>query len=233
MTMLTTETEHLDAQMSKIKPTWGYYRQPNSWITLSPATELEELQYRKQGWEPLTRYGKVDMGSAYVVSHPLEPLLIRGGAHELCVEQLLQTGMAHHPPLVPSCKTPLHQFHKGHAPSCWERAQPVYFPQLEGVEVPGPFPCRFCGVEKPTMVARDQHEGVAHKDEKSDIRTGETLAEAIVRGLKTEQPSATPVVLDSDDVLAMLAKVGLNKKQQEALTALGITLPEKHTNDEA
>mgnify|MGYP001615177896 CR=1 FL=1 len=108
----------------------------------------------------------------------------------------------------------------------------MHFPQLEGVEVPGPFPCRFCEVEKPTLVARDQHEGVAHKDRQGNILTGEVLAEAIVKGLNARPPVAAGTS-DQANLLAALAAVGLNKKQREVLEALGIALPKKNANDDA
>lgn len=162
--------------------TYGYYRQPNGWITVSPMTQLDELKYRQEGWEPLAQYGRVEMASEYMADHPLEPLFMRGGAVELCREQIVESGLHLDPPLVPRCGRPLGQFHKSHNETCWKGAEPVFFPQLE--EVPATFPCRFCDRVLPIEKAREQHEGVAHKDEKGDIRTGQTLADALVKGLR-------------------------------------------------
>ena len=168
---------------SSFTPTYGYYRQPNGWITVSPMTGLEELKYRREGWVPLPQYGQVEMNSEYAADRPLEQLFMFGGAHELCEEQIRQTGLYLDPPLVPTCKTALCQDHKRHGPGCWARSRPVVFPQLENMTDLGPFACGMCGIEKPTVEARNQHESVAHKEEKSDIRTGEVLAQALVKGL--------------------------------------------------
>ena len=138
---------------------------------------------------PLPQYGKFDMGTGYAADHPLELLFINGGAKELCEEQIRQQGLYMSPPLIPLCKQPLTQYHRRHAPSCWAGATPVVFPQLAGMTGLGPFECRFCGVAKATVEARDQHEGVMHKEEKSDIRTGETLADGLIKGLKPEAPA--------------------------------------------
>ena len=105
--------------MARIRPAFGYYRQPNGWITVSPATELEELKYRKEGWEPLTRYGRFDMAAEYAAGHPLEWLFMQGGAHELPVAQVIEMGFATWPPEVPGCGLALNQYHTRHFPSCW------------------------------------------------------------------------------------------------------------------
>ena len=47
----------------KAKPTFGYYRQPDGFITASPATTSDELRYRRGGWEPLLQYGHFEMGT--------------------------------------------------------------------------------------------------------------------------------------------------------------------------
>lgn len=178
-----------------VKLTYGYYRQPNGWIKPAVVTDLEELQYRKEGWEPLPRYGRLEMMTRYSANHPLEQLFVSGGAKELPVEQILQQGLYINPPLVPTCRQSLNQYHKGHAASCWNGAKPVHFPQLDGIEFAGPFPCSVCGIAKPTIAARDQHEMVAHKDEKGDIRTGQVLAEAMLKGLSPQVGNTTSTVL--------------------------------------
>lgn len=171
---------------TRIRPTFGYYRQSNGWITVSPATELEELSYRKENWVPLTRYGRVEMTTEYMAEHPFEPLFMGGGAKEMPVEQVIEMGFAMNPPLVPVCKTRIDQFHKHHTRECWEDAAPVIFPQLVGTLVIGPFNCTVCNKALPTEKARDQHEGVAHRPEKSDIRTGQTLAESLAAALRPQ-----------------------------------------------
>ncbi len=95
--------EYDGADVVKKKPTYGYYRQPNGWITASPATNSDELRYRRGGWEPLTQYGYFEMSTPYMANNPLEPLFMRGGAHELPADQVLKQGLYLHPPVVPRC----------------------------------------------------------------------------------------------------------------------------------
>lgn len=182
----------------RAKATYGYYRQPNGWITVSPATDLEELKYVREGWVRLPQYGVIEMASEYMADHPLEALFMQGGAKELCREQIVETGLHLNPPLVPTCGRFLDQYHKRHTTLCWNGAEPVSFPQMDGLEIES-FPCRFCDrAPFPTAKARDQHEGVMHKEERSDIRTGQTLADSLVKGLSgghvlTERPeTVTP-----------------------------------------
>lgn len=209
-------------------PTYGYYRQPNGWITVSPVTALEELNYRRDGWEPLPQYGRVEMNSEYAADHPLEQLFMFGGAHELPLEQVIQQGLYMYRPLVPTCRQALSQDHKRHNDTCFVGAKPVVFPQLADATDLGPFACRFCDAEKPTVEARDQHETVAHKEEKGDVRTGEALASALVKGLSASgaiaQPqSVAPAAPEREStVLSVLQNVGLNKTQLRALQAAGL-----------
>ena len=202
MTMATAEQAE---QRKDIQPTYGYYRQPNGWITVSPMTVMEELKYRQRGWTPLPAYGRFDMSTEYAVNNPLETLLMQGGTLELCAEQIIQMALHMNPPLIPVCRKPFTQFHKEHGAACFDGAKPAVFPQIMGMDL-SPLPCRFCDREFPTTQARNQHEGVAHQAEKGEIRTGETLAEALKRGLPGAFPSA-PVEPDAsaDSLLTRLA----------------------------
>ena len=169
-------------------PTYAYYRQPNGWITVSPCGDMDELKYRREGWEPLHQYGRFEMATEYAADHPLELLFIGGGAFELPYEQVIGQALHLNPPLIPSCSQTLGKSHRHHTGACWAGARAVRFPQLRGDEQP--FPCRFCDREDlPTEAARAQHEGVAHKEEKSDIRTGETLAASLIKGFGGQAPS--------------------------------------------
>ena len=161
-----------------VRPTFGYYKQPNGWVTVSPITELEMLHYTKQGWTRLNRYPNIEMNNAYMATHPFEALFMAGGAKEMPVEQVIQMGFAMNPPIVPTCRKMLNQFHRGHVESCWQGAQPVEFPQLEGLEIQS-FSCRFCENVHPTEAGRRQHEMVAHKDERGNISMGDALAGAL------------------------------------------------------
>jgi hypothetical protein len=144
---------------------------------------IDLARYQEEEWEPLRQYGFMEMNSEYAADHPFEALFMFGGAKEMPVEQII--GMAFHLtlPVVPSCGKRLDQNHKHHNRGCWVNAQPVSFPQL--TDPPDGFQCRFC--ERPPFpsgTAREQHEAVMHKDERGEIRTGEVLANAMVRGLK-------------------------------------------------
>ena len=172
-----------------VRPNYGYYRQPNGWIKPAVITSLEELKYRREGWVPLPQYGRFDMGTGYTADHPLELLLMNGGARELCEDQIRQQGLYMNPPLLPTCRQAITQNHKKHSPSCWINAKPAYFPQVENMTDLGPFDCRFCDRKLPTTQARDQHESVMHKEEKASIRTGESLAGALNKGLKQSNPA--------------------------------------------
>ena len=185
--MSMTALEHAAQQGvgRQAAPTYGYYRQPNGWITVSPITPLEELKYRREGWEPLTQYGALEMASEYTADHPLEVLFMRGGVHELCREQIIESGLHLNPPMVPVCGKALDQYHKRHTTHCWQGAKVVEFPQLEG-DVPEGLQCHFCERSPfPTEAARSQHETVMHREEKGEIRSGQVLAESMIKGLRT------------------------------------------------
>ena len=199
-----------------IKPPYGYYRQPNGWIKPAVTTALEELSYRREGWVPLPQYGKFDMVTGYAADHPLELLFMNGGAKELCEEQIRQQGLYMKPPVIPVCHQALTQFHRRHTPSCWVGAKPVEFPQIAHMTNLGPFECRFCGVAKPTLEARSQHESVTHKEEKGDIRTGETLAAGLVEGLKPEVAAPSNVTA----LLARLVELEAKEERREQKSVL-------------
>lgn len=186
----------------KIKPTFGYYRQPNKWITVSPVTRLERVAYIEQGWEHLGAYGAFDM-TPYVANHPLEGLFMFGGAKELPVDQIQQMGFHITPPMVPVCKQHITQFHRSHSAACWRGAKPVEFPQLAGMTLEK-YPCEFCERTLPTAPARKQHQQVAHKEELSNIQSGRSLADAIA--------TAKPVEAQPD-VNALLERIARLEKQ--------------------
>lgn len=172
--------------------TYGYYRKADGWITVSPATELEELTYGRDGWKLLHEYGRIEMGNEYAADHPLERLFQLGGAKELPKDQIIKMGLHINSPLVPVCAKRLDQFHKRHVPTCWKGAKPVKFPQLKNP--PKALVCTFgCGRENlPTEEAKQQHESVAHKEERSDIRMGETLANSLTQGIAGLTGSGQP-----------------------------------------
>ena len=183
------DTEVELARGRRVRPLHGYYRQPDGWITASIVTELEELAYRRGGWEPLPQYGRFDLSSIYTANHPLEALFIKGGAKELPVDQVIKMAFHINVPVIPGCRQVITQFHKMHGPECWVGQQVVVFPQLEG-QNPPTFPCGSCTRVSPTKEAHDQHEQVAHKEERNSIRTGTVLADAIVQGLKGQSLQA-------------------------------------------
>jgi len=189
---MTTATEDAQARggVGQGYCKYGYYRQPDGWITVSPMAAIDLARYEEEGWTPLRQYGFMEMNTEYAADHPFEALFMFGGAKEMPAAQII--GMAFHlnPPVVPSCGRRLDQNHKHHNRACWVDAQPVSFPQL--TDPPKGQPCRFCERPPfPTESAREQHEAVMHKDQRGEIRTGEVLADALVRGLKGTAPQAT------------------------------------------
>ena len=212
----------------RIRPSHGYYRQPNGWITVAVVTELEELQYRKEGWQPLTQYGRFDMLSKYTADNPLEWLLMQGGAKELCEEQIREQGLYMNPLRLPTCRQPITQFHKRHVPRCWVGAKRVVFPQVESMKGLGPFPCEFCSRKLPTIEARNQHMSVVHRTDMDNIQTGKSLAEALVSGLQRSGVSVAAREGQEDATVVALRAItnaGLTKKQRELLAAAGVTVP--------
>lgn len=172
----------------RIQPTFGYYRQPNGWITISPSTQMDRMKYTEEGWTYLEAYGTFDM-TAYTAGHPFEGLFMFGGAKEMPTEQVLQTGLYIDPPLVPTCKQHLTQYHRAHTRECWRRAEKVEFPQLAKVpkELIGPFVCDFCQRKLPTPAAREQHQSVAHAKPLGDVRLGRALGDTLSGVLGQQQ----------------------------------------------
>lgn len=228
--------EWAEAEGTAARPMWGYYRQSNGWITVSPIGDFDELKYRRSGWEPLHQYGHFDMTSGYAANHPLEALFMQRGTHELPADQVIEMGLYLNPPLVPTCHKLLTQFHKKHTGACFVGAKPIHFPQIEGRTDLGPFGCRFCERQFSLMAAQNQHMKVAHKDELLNIRSGEALAEALLKGIAALQVPApavpTAVATLSESALQKLVSVGLNKKQRDALLELGIDLGDKDGEEE-
>ena len=92
-------------QNPAVKPNYGYYRQPDGRVTLSPANDLDELKYSRMGWTALRQYGKFEATSPYVANHPLEGLFLAGGAKELSLEQITVQGFHVDPPTGPRWRT--------------------------------------------------------------------------------------------------------------------------------
>jgi len=185
MTLAHEVSDPLGSELGRrIQPTYGYYRQPDGWITVSPITRLEKLRYVEQGWTSLDQYGAFDM-NAYTANHPFEGLFMFGGAKEMPAEQVLQMGLYINPPLVPRCRQHLTQFHRSHRAGCWSGAAPVEFPQLANLpkERIGPFVCDFCKRKMPTVEAREQHQSVAHTEPLGDVRTGTSLGKALAEAM--------------------------------------------------
>jgi len=64
-----------------------------------------------------------------------------------------------------------------------------------------------------------------HKQEKSDIRSGSALADALVKGLS--QAGLIGNGKPANPVLEALAEVGLNQRQRAALVAAGLLTEEE------
>src|SRR3990167_1993434 len=83
------------------RPTYSYYRQPNGWITASPATELEELKYRREGGTPLPPYGRFQFNTKYIADHPLGAVLMVGGPPRVALRADHRDGLAPEPASPP------------------------------------------------------------------------------------------------------------------------------------
>jgi hypothetical protein len=200
----------------RIQPTFGYYRQPNGWVTVSPNTRLERLKYTEQGWTYLEAYGAFDMGG-YSVNHPLEGLFMFGGAKELPVEQVLQMGLYIDPPRVPRCRQHLTQYHRAHVAECWRGAQKVEFPQMADVpkELIGPFICDFCKRKMPTKDALAQHQGVAHKEPLGNIQLGQSLGDTLGGILGKFREAPAPAVVGNEALLQRIAELEAEQAKTE------------------
>lgn len=185
MTLVHEVSDALSSDLARrIQPTFGYYKQPNGWITISPNTRLERLKYTEEGWTYLDAYGAFDM-TAYTANHPFEGLFMFGGAKEMSVQQILETGLYIDPPKVPTCRQHLTQYHRSHNANCWRGAVPVEFPQLASVPkaLIGPFVCDFCSRKMPTAFALKQHQSVAHTEPLGNVQMGRSLGDALAAAL--------------------------------------------------
>jgi hypothetical protein len=159
-----------------------YWRMANGRIFAANMDERDYARKVRRGFEPLERYGFYS-ASAYYMDHPHEPLFQAGGAKELRVDELIALGYAQRPPLVPTSNQHVgsSKEHPNHVPGCWAGAQPVVFPQLEGVEVPALLECEYCERDDlATPQALHQHQEVMH----TERRQQEGLSAAIIEGLQ-------------------------------------------------
>ena len=232
MTMEETLDYELGEHDKIAKPQFGYYRQPNGYITVAVTSPMERLAYLEEGYVHLRTYGNFDMTTDYAANHPFELLFINGGAKEMPEAQVVELGFNIHPPKIPRCRQAISQYHKGHRGACFPMLI-VAFPQVNSHES---YPCRFSECSRyleenafPTIAGRDQHENVMHKEEKGDIKTGEAIGEAIISGLiqgkviNSQQASAqvktTPATISLIDALKTIQ---FTPEQLKQMADLGI-----------
>ncbi len=196
---------------------------------------LARLTYMQQGWEPLDQYGSYHQFFRYYSENPYEPLLQRGGAHEMSVKQLREMGYDHSPPKVPTCGLGMNEFGHGgrpkafeHTRACWKGAQPAHFPQLDGLPMEPPALCDFCddNLRYPTTKAREQHVRVMHKDELQAARQGKEVAAALANALRGMgmQMNTYACALCSEtfaDVGQLSTHVALHEQDSESPTPTG------------
>jgi hypothetical protein len=216
---------YIQATRGRINPTHMYYRQPNGWITVEAGTVIERAKFAERGWTPLRDYPMFDMGHVWCADNPLATLFQFGGAKELPLDQIIAMGFYYNPPTAPVCRQPQTERHN-HTRDCYQGAQPVHFPQLEGVQIDGPFPCHFCDrMPLPTIQGLRQHEEVAHKAEQQSIRSGETLASSLIEGFGGR---ISAPVSDNSDPLAVFAAAGIKLLpwQLDKLREAGVSVKE-------
>ena len=173
-----------------------YYRAPGGYVFSDTSDTMSRYRAFGMGRMPLNEYGLFSL-YPYTVNNPLETLFMRGGAHELTVDQIVENGFHIDPPLIPSCgmvigePDPGNTGHAGgarphvlHRAACWDHAVPVEFPQLVGADLSAAgrtredVTCTWCGEEFATIKARDQHVGVMHEDKVQMSMLAQTMASA-------------------------------------------------------
>ena len=203
------------------KGDYVFYRQPNGWVEAAPAGKKNDRihVYQDLGWTHLKAYGRFDATIEYYTDHPHEVLLMRGGAAELPVEQVVALGYYRNPPLIPNCGAQLGAEHVKvagtgkHIAACFEGARPAEFPQLAGVSIEVPPMCEFCDRDTfATAKARTQHIRVMHKDEMAAISTAREMAagvrDAVIAGVSgiAAQAGTAPATTTASAVVPGLAK---------------------------
>lgn len=174
---------------------YQYYRQPNGYITVSPAFGTDMLRYMMEGWTPLTRYGRFKLNQ-HVHEHKFEWLFQKSGQLEVPIAQLIEEGFHTRETKVPGCglwmgKPESYEFqsarmreniipnlsHK-HDAQCYEEGWVVKFPQFSQ-EMPESFPCQFCSDVGTTEKALERHVSIAHKDRVAAYSTANAIASAL------------------------------------------------------
>src|SRR5215472_18334374 len=168
-----------------------YFRTPSGEVYAADSADGEVMKKVRRGITPLFEYGQFG-SSAYYMDHPFEPLFQAGGASAMARAQIVELGYHLRPPLVPTCGQHVGQSkeHLMHAGSpggrnarergCWNGAQPVRFPQLEGVAIEAVPECEYCGRDDfATSASLRQHQSVMHSDRRQQVE----LADGIVAGL--------------------------------------------------
>ena len=213
----------------------AYYRLPDGSISSGGAGDVEMVWLRRGGWERLDAYGIFFMDGIYMANHPYEPILMRGGEKEFSPHQIITEGMWQNPPLVPGCNQVISDAHKRHTSACMRTAWAPTWPQVDP-STPRAFPFNFCERALPTVQARDQHESVAHKEEKGQIRSGEHLANAMLRGFgqQSSPESPAPHIAPSAalDVRELLGGIKLTKAQRAQLAEKGVLVEVNDGNEE-
>ncbi|KKN75594.1 hypothetical protein LCGC14_0378320, partial [marine sediment metagenome] len=177
------------------------------------------------GWESLDQYGSFDP-SPYVVNHELEGLFMMGGAHELTLDQIVKAGLYINPPMVPTCKTHMTQYHRSHDADCWRGAKPVEFPQIAGMDLQ-PFPCEFCERVLPTMEAKEQHQSVFHKEEKGNIQQGQSLGTSLADALRNT--NLLPAQVSEESLLKRIEELKAELAEKDASETMSATVAEATT----
>jgi hypothetical protein len=207
------------------------YRQPNGWVDMGQIGKRRsyETNLMRAGWKPfggpaVAVLGMADYGAfaidEYYLEHPHEVLLMRGGAHELPLEQVVALGYHLRPPLIPRCGLQIGAPHKAasgsrlHLSICWKGAQHARFPQLGASAAVDPGLCPFCErANFATSQARNQHVRVMHKDEMQQM----SLADAIVKGVQAAQGSVAAPSTTLDREAAEIAEAARLAAEQQAI----------------
>lgn len=174
---------------------YQYYRQPNGYVTVSPAFGTDMLRYMMEGWVPLTKYGRFKLNQ-HVHENKFEWLFQRNGQLEVPIQQLIEEGFHTREMKVPGCglwygKPESYEFQSErmredivpnkshiHDHQCYEEGWVVTFPQFKQ-EMPQSFPCQFCSDVGTTEKALERHVSIAHKDRVAAFSTANAIAAAL------------------------------------------------------
>lgn len=179
-----------EAALAGLKTKMGgkhiYYRAPRTGEIGTDAANREvRLQRYEQGYEALPAYGVIDINER-AANDLFRQILEQGGAGEFPVEQVIELGWAHKPPVVHGRK--------------------VVFPQLAGVDIGEARHC--CRRMFPTQEGYDKHRLVMHQKQAETKDLGNAIASGLKQAGLTGGGGTSPVQI-AEIIAATLSALGI------------------------